>query len=800
METAFFYAIARRGTPRFGLGRAFALLLAAVSLIAGAEIRAAEVAGSAPGEKAESVLSAEPTQAEVRELVSRLSDKEVRDLLIRQLDKVAVDETTPEEETAAFVEAFEEGVETFSERLTLMVGSISRVPSFGTLLFDHWTQGRDGGAVWTAVLLTILIFAGGAAGEWGFRRLITRTAGQPAEGAVPSTIDKLCMLSLDLLADVLAIAVFGLVTTGLFFASHLDQDPVRQAVAAIFWTVIVIRLAGAAMRFAASPKKPWLRIPPLDDRAAAGISTRFVLVVGVLAGSVNLAGVYQAMHIDAGLLLLFSTVVSFLFLVMVGVIIWQARAPIGRLIHEGAKSRGRGPSRVRELVASNWHVFVVSMIAGIWLMSVVRRLLTGESEAVAIVTSLAVLAGVPVIDWVIRATLTGLLRVSAVPVLPDAAAAAETPAQDAVIEPDDEARRKFETEEREYHRRLEYHDVLVQNIRLILAVFCVVILAKVWNVDIQGMAAKGVGQDLAGGLFDIVITLLLASAVWGIVKTAIRHAVPEEPEAAPGEAEMGGQGRTRLQTLIPLLGKFALIAGAVIVIMVVLSELGVDIGPLIAGAGVIGIAIGFGAQALVKDIISGVFFLMDDAFRVGEYIDVGDVRGTVEHISIRSFRLRHHRGLVHTIPFGEIRHLTNYSRDWVIMKLELRVPFDADTEKVRKIIKKVGQELMEDPEHGPSFLQPLKSQGVNRMDDSALIIRVKFMAKPGEQFVLRRVIFRAIQEAFTANGIRFAPRRVIVDTTGASGDAAGAAAAAAAAAAAIAEGEPPADDPGADSM
>jgi small-conductance mechanosensitive channel len=211
--------------------------------------------------------------------------------------------------------------------------------------------------------------------------------------------------------------------------------------------------------------------------------------------------------------------------------------------------------------------------------------------------------------------------------------------------------------------------------------------------------------------------------------------------------------------------------------MIVLSELGVNIGPLIAGAGIVGLAVGFGAQTLVKDILSGLFFLIDDAFRVGEYIDVGEVRGMVEHISIRSLRLRHHRGPVHTIPFGEIHHLTNYSRDWAIMKLELRVPFDTDIEKVRKIIKKVGQELMEHDVHGPNFLQPVKSQGVNRMDDSAFIIRVKFMTKPGEQFVLRRVVFSRIQEVFAENGIQFAPRRVIVDTGDASPAAAGAAAA-----------------------
>ena len=200
-------------------------------------------------------------------------------------------------------------------------------------------------------------------------------------------------------------------------------------------------------------------------------------------------------------------------------------------------------------------------------------------------------------------------------------------------------------------------------------------------------------------------------------------------------------------------------------IMIALSSLGVNIGPLLAGAGVVGIAIGFGAQALVRDIVSGIFFLMDDAFRMGEYIELDQIRGTVEKISIRSLRLRHHTGLVHTVPFGEIRHLTNWSRDWALMRFEIRVPFETDLEKIRKIIKKVGQEMMEDPEIAPLMLAPLKSQGVNTMDDSALIVRCKFMTLPGEQFYVRRQALNRIQRAFEAEGLKFAPRRVLVEAS-----------------------------------
>jgi small-conductance mechanosensitive channel len=214
----------------------------------------------------------------------------------------------------------------------------------------------------------------------------------------------------------------------------------------------------------------------------------------------------------------------------------------------------------------------------------------------------------------------------------------------------------------------------------------------------------------------------------------------------------------------------------VVAVMAVLASLGINIGPLIAAASVIGLAIGFGAQTLVADIISGVFFLIDDAFRTGDYIDVGGNTGTVEQISVRSMQLRHHNGPIHTIPYSTISTLTNFSRDWVIMKFELRVSFEQNVEKVRKLIKKVGKELLEDPEHGPQFLDGLKSQGVNRMDDSAFVIRCKFSTKPGNQWALRRVAYAKIQEAFADAGIQFAPKRVVVETVSSKLAATGAAA------------------------
>lgn len=264
---------------------------------------------------------------------------------------------------------------------------------------------------------------------------------------------------------------------------------------------------------------------------------------------------------------------------------------------------------------------------------------------------------------------------------------------------------------------------------------------------------------------DVIVILFIAYIVYHTFRIWIDSKIFEEQgeivEVDIG-GEGGGEGGSRLSTLLPLFKITMTIVIMVTFALILFAELGINVSPLFAGAGVVGLAIGFGAQTLVRDIFSGVFFLFDDAFRKGEYIDTGDVKGTVEKISLRSLQLRHHRGPLNTIPFGEIRFLTNFSRDWVIMKLPLRVTYDTDPERVRKMIKKLGLELLEDPIIGKDFLQPLKSQGVIEMQDSAMIIRVKFMTKPGGQWMTRKRVLQDIRALFEREGIKFAHREVTV--------------------------------------
>ncbi len=296
---------------------------------------------------------------------------------------------------------------------------------------------------------------------------------------------------------------------------------------------------------------------------------------------------------------------------------------------------------------------------------------------------------------------------------------------------------------------------VVRAIRLALIMAAGLMLAYFWGINLAELVAGGtVTARILRGFFSVVVIALFADLIWFVFKAMLERRLAEAQMVGVGDAHAGQA--TRLRTVLPILRNVSFVSLALIAVLTAMSALGVDIAPMVAGAGVVGIAVGFGAQTLVKDIVSGVFFLFDDAFRVGEYIQSGNYKGTVESFSLRSVRLRHHRGPVYTVPFGELGAVQNMSRDWVIDKLSIGITYDSNLEMARKLIKKIGQDLAADPEMGPNILEPLKMQGVEQFGDFAIQIRMKMMTRPGEQFVIRRKAYAAIKMAFDANGIKFA--------------------------------------------
>ena len=276
-------------------------------------------------------------------------------------------------------------------------------------------------------------------------------------------------------------------------------------------------------------------------------------------------------------------------------------------------------------------------------------------------------------------------------------------------------------------------------------------------------------------LFRSGFTLFVAYVVWELFKYATDPYMARKNKNAADaivDGDAAGPPASRISTMMPLLRGTAAVLIGVIAVMVALESFGVNITPLIAGASVFGIALSFGSQTLVRDIVSGIFYLSDDAFRVGEYIDCGRAKGTVEGFTLRSIKLRHQNGQVHTIPFGQLGQITNFSRDWITVKFNLRFARDTDIEKLRKASKKIGAEMMELPAIKAEILAPFKMQGVADITDNALLVRFKFTTRPGNPAMIQREAVKRMFSTLPGLGIEFATQgaTVIVQASPASSD------------------------------
>ncbi|WP_209003576.1 mechanosensitive ion channel family protein [Labrenzia sp. CE80] len=512
------------------------------------------------------------------------------------------------------------------------------------------------------------------------------------------------------------------------------------------------------------PNVPSHRAFALSDADARGLYLS--LIAGTAVSAVALAlctwmdklGLPKDAH---KLALIASALLSCLILSSIAV---AYRKAIGALIRGEA---GDAADLWRRVLSKSWHLIAVVYFLAAWAISSIRILLdlpdaTGLVVAPLQALLMAIIAYGLLVLLIDRVLLPRLDTAEVQATIVADIERAEATEGEGDLDPQAAlSQAEAEAADLEAHRS-PYRHLLDHGASILSCFGGLVILARLWGVSITD------GSTYVGGTIEILLIIFLGYMAYKAVEVAIDRRIAKEgpSEEKDEEAEVGGAGESRIATLLPIFRNFLLITIVAIAAMVVLSELGVNIAPLFAGAGVVGLAIGFGAQTLIRDIFSGAFYLLDDAFRRGEYIDIGSAKGVVERISIRSMQLRHHRGALTTIPFGEIQHVENFSRDWAMMKLAFRVTYDTDVDKMRKIIKKFGQELLDDEYYGPMFLQPLKSQGILAMEDSAMIARVKFMTKPGKQFELRKVVYAGLQDLFEKNGIKFAHKQVTVRVAG----------------------------------
>jgi small-conductance mechanosensitive channel len=715
----------------------FSLSLMTTSFPGGAH---AQTADGKSG-KSKAALSEPTTREAVRELLSELDDTQVRALLLERMTK-EVDRRAAErvgQEARGLGEIARDRFRALGRYIGDAITKLPQVPAGTVKAWSNFMDQRGDRSVMLFLLSLLACLLLGTAAAFGGQRTASHLERGVAETIEPDNLAAEAKIaSLTLLVRLLPIAAFlaaagisNLVFNGSF---PVDYNVTGRIISAAAWTGLTVAVA----RFALTPTLPEWRHCPVASRATDFLVWR----IGLTAALFNF-GLGFALWLDRFGSAFSETRFGFWIGVAVHVLliatIWQARRGISSIVAGSAEIAQSGKSPW----SSWWPWMMIVLLVGHWLLisTMVATDSAPQNLLTAVAITLAVLVGLPVINHAIRAGVRRALSLS-----PDASPA--------------------------LHAAEETTQVGVMRItRVIVAVAVSIGLLWLWGLDLVAVAQKGMGTRFASSLINMLLILGLAYGLWELVRIVTERQIAIE-RASLGldldagadqamEGEGGGAG-ARLGTILPLIRIGLQIAIVILAILAILGELGINVLPILAGAGVVGLAIGFGAQTLVKDIISGIFFLVDDAFRKGEYIDIGSVKGTVEKISLRSMQLRHHNGPLNTIPFGDIRHVTNFSRDWVIMKLTLRLTYDTDAEKVRKLIKKLGQEMAEEENLKPLFLQPLKSQGVIEMQDSAQIMRVKFMTRPGDQWGLRRVVFARIRELFEKEGIRFASREVVV--------------------------------------
>ncbi|GGE86177.1 hypothetical protein GCM10007285_12200 [Stappia taiwanensis] len=635
------------------------------------------------------------------------------------------------------------------------------------------SQSPDGTLGWlgTVVLVLVLSAAIGLAAlhlceRWARARFLRLYDAAPQHRA-----GKIGYLLSRALSMGLGVAAFALVSVLIALLLVSGHTPSRVSVFTGLEAVLMFLLLRIVFLNVLAPDRPAHRMVAMGDRDAHGLYRWLMGVSFITFAAMGVCNWMAAMGLEASAhkLALIGTVTLSCLLLAVVVVLY--RRPLGRLLvgnpHAEASVMGW-----RRVVALLWLPLVLVYFLAALAISVVRVLLDQPSAlglvAAPVMAALlgSVLYGVLVLlidRWLLPRldTETARQKFEA-----DVARASETalgegeePSEATQAEAT-QAQAQAEALDAE-NARSPYRHLLDHGAAILSIAVAVGFLLMRWGVPLAD------DRFLVANLFEISLVIFASYMAYHAVAITIDRQIARETGGSNGKpdedtGEVGGKGETRLATLLPLFRNFLLITIVVIAAMLALSELGVNIAPLFAGAGVVGLAVGFGAQTLIRDIFSGAFFLFDDAFRKGEYIDIGSVKGTVEKISIRSMQLRHHNGPLNTVPFGEIQFVKNFSRDWAVMKLAFRVTYDTDVERMRKLIKKFGQELLEHPDYGPKFLQPVKSQGVTALEDSAMIVRVKFMTRPGDQFELRKVVYAGIRDLCEREGIHFAHREVTV--------------------------------------
>ena len=697
--------MSERKTIKGAALRAAAILLAAIvfSTVPTSGIFAATHKGSGGSSSASEY---EATSPQIAEFMALLADPKVRDWLEKQgAVEASHSKPAPKEETISqYVDA---RIGATREHFVALGSALPDLPNdferaYSVVQADIPRRG-------TVVVLVLVFAALGFGVEWLFRKATQNTRERLVGLPMETVRDRLLLVAARFAFSFVAVVAFALGSVGPFFA--FTWPPLlRQMLLGYLVAVLVTRIAVVVGQFLLAPNDERFRIVPTDNLAARFWCRRLTAFVGWLAFGWVTLSLLSTLGFSLEERHLVAYVLGLGLLAIALESVWrrpvapdrETEAPAPKRLHLG---RGAQNALLSVGIVLLWALWLAEAMPGFWLVLVIVTL--------------------PLANGVIRRTVAHLLQPPGSPQVGDG--------PPSVIEVS-----------------------LERGLRALMIIGAAAVLAWGWGIDLVHLAGDDTPfSRLVHGVLTAVIILLVADLFWHAVKTAIDRKLAEvEDLGQPNTDE--ARRRARLNTLLPIFRNVLFAVVVVFAAMMALAAMGVEIGPLVAGAGILGVAIGFGAQSLVRDVIAGMFYLLDDAFRVGEYIQSGNYKGTVESFSFRSVRLRHQNGPLFTVPFALLGAVQNMSRDWVITKLTVGITYDSDIDRARKLIKQIGLDLQKDEEFAPLIIEPLKMQGVDALGDFAVQIRMKMTTLPGQNSMIRRRALAMIKKAFDANGIKFA--------------------------------------------
>ncbi len=493
----------------------------------------------------------------------------------------------------------------------------------------------------------------------------------------------------------------------------LDQQTptrvVRLVVLNVVYAITLSRFVMLAIRALLAPRAPGLRLFAIATPTAVYFYRWLAVYSFVLIFGYFCIDVARLVHVPQAALDACGNLLGFVIVVMTIIVIVQKRAFVSVLLRGQLSAAKRDLSiwqNLRLWFARTWHVLAIGY------------LLLGY-----LITAFGVDGG---INLMLRGTILSVLILVLMLLLLHNIAARDNKSSEPGL----------------------HHPILLFLARLFVVSIAIVTFLAAWGADVPALFATPFGQRIVKASLSIGITVALVTVLYETFSSAVeRHLNRQNEDGTP--LQVSG----RIRTILPMARNTVLLVFSVIVGLVVLSEMGINIGPFLAGASVIGVAIGFGSQTLAKDFITGLFIVMENAISIGDVVKIGDYSGVVEALTVRTVRLRDSDGAMHILPFSEVTKITNMTKGHAYALINVGVSYSSNLRQVMEVMRAVGEDLQKDPVFRKVILAPMEVFGVDKLGDSSITISARIRTRPGKQWDVKRMLLLLLKERFDKEGI-----------------------------------------------